>query len=460
MSKLVSTNPSRNYEVIGEVEISSKLEIREAAALAQVAKLQWKETPLSERITILRSVFDLFKDKKNIEKLAKLASQEMGMPFKESREDFMYGNRNLDWYLDHATAYLSPEVTYEDDNEIHAVYREPYGVTAVIVPWNFPFSNFVWQCGQNLIAGNVIVFKGSEEVPLFSKALEEIMLSSLLPKGVFNVIYGDGKVGDQLVHENIDLICFTGSTNTGKYLYKVAAEKFIPVVMELGGSAPGVIFEDADISGVIETIVMNRFMNCGQICDGLKRLIVHKNVYSQVLKQLKEIFENNIIGEAESDKTQMGPLVSQRQLDLLEEQVGDALSKGAKVEIGGKIPKRLKGAYYEPTLLTNVKQNMRVWTEEVFGPVLPIVTFETEEEAVELANDTKYGLGSYVFTSDKERFQRVAMKLQAGMVSLNNTSYVMACNPFGGYKESGLGREHGSYGFHDITQVKVVSREK
>lgn len=359
-----------------------------------------------------------------------------------------------------STVPLSPEVVYKDDKIRQKVFREPLGVAAVIIPWNFPLSNFVWGCGQNLIAGNTVVLKHSEETPLFGKLIEEIVGGSGLPEGVFNEIYGDGKVGDYLVHQDINLISFTGSTKVGKYLYKVAGEKFIKAVMECGGSAPGVVFEDADLDSVIEVIYGNRFTNCGQMCDALKRLIVHKNRFDEVVERLKSKLESLKVGEPENESTDIGPLVAKRQLELLEDQVTDAIKKGAKVVTGGSRPKNLKGAYYTPTILTDVKTNMKVWKEEVFGPVLPIVSFKTDEEAVNLANDTNYGLGAQLYTKDKSRALRIAPKLESGMVCINTASYMNPCTPFGGYKDSGIGKEHGKFGFHELTQIKVVAMEK
>ncbi|MCH7624650.1 MAG: aldehyde dehydrogenase family protein, partial [Chloroflexi bacterium] len=408
-------------------------------SLAQKAWPEWYEFGIDGRNRLLRKLYSIFE--KNAEGLAALQAKEMGMPIKEAKEDVEFGIDYLKWYSNNAFKYLSPEITYEDKKEVHTVYREPVGVVVVIVPWNFPMSNFVWQCGQNLVAGNTIVFKHSEEVVLFGKKLEELFDQSALPKGVFNIVHGDGKVGDILVHQNIQMICFTGSTKTGKYLYKVAAEKFIPARMELGGSSPGIIFRDADIENIIDTALLNRFMNCGQICDGLKRLIVHESIYEKTLDVLSKRLKSLKIGDALNEDTELGPLVAERQVKLLEKQVAEARKKGAKVLLGGKRPSGLDGAYFEPTLITNVTGNMRIWTEEVFGPVLPVVSFKTEEEAIRLANDTKYGLGAYVFTKNKKLFNSVAKRLESGMVSLNNVSYVRECNPFGGYKDSGLGRE-------------------
>ena len=230
--------------------------------------------------------------------------------------------------------------------------------------------------------------------------------------------------------------------------------------MELGGSAPGIVFEDADVDKVIESIYFNKFLNCGQICDGLKRLIVHESKFVEVVEKLKRIVESKKIGVAEDKETEIGPLVTKRQLELLQKQMEDAISKGAEVITGGKTPEGLKGAFYKPTLITKVNRDMEVWQEEVFGPVLPIVSFKTYDEAIELANDTKYGLGSYIFTEDKQKFEKASAEIKTGMVSHNNVIYLKPCNPFGGNKDSGLGREHGKYGFHELCQIKIIAMEK
>jgi succinate-semialdehyde dehydrogenase/glutarate-semialdehyde dehydrogenase len=455
--KLVSINPSNN-EVLGEVEESTQEEITAIVKQAHQAKDGWKNLGIEGRNKILRNFYDLLEKYK--QELAELQAVEMGMPISESVGDIEGSLTYLRWYSDNVQESLAPVTTYEDANEIHTVYREPRGVVASIIPWNFPLANFVWQCGQSLVVGNVVVLKHSEEVPLFEKRLEEIAREAKIPNGVLSFVYGDGKVGDMLAHAQIDMLCFTGSTKVGKYLYTVAAEKFIPVVMEMGGSAPGIVFADANLESVIDTIYLARFMGGAQMCDGLKRLIVHKSRLDEVVGLLKEKLNSKKIGLAIDPTTEVGPLVAERQVKALEIQVEDARKKGANIIVGGKRPNGLDGAYYEQTLITGIKKDMKVWTEETFGPVLPIISFETEDEAIELANDTKYGLGSYVFTSDKACMSRVASKIQSGMVSQNNLSYIKPYNPFGGYKQSGIGREHGKYGFEDLTQVKVIASEK
>lgn len=455
---IVSTNPGRNYEVLGQVTASSEQEIKIKVSKAQSAKKGWKDIGIEERSKMLRRVAEEIKKRK--EEIALLATNEMGMPISQSLFDVDGALDYFSWYIDNASKYLFPETTYEDDKSIHKVYYEPIGVATVITPWNFPLSNFVWGVIQNLVAGNTVVFKHSEEVPLFGKLVEDIMKAGDLPEGVFGEIYGDGSVGDYLVHQNIDLIWFTGSTKVGQHLYTVGAEKFIKVLLELGGSAPGIVFDDADVDGVLESIYNAKFTNCGQVCDGLKRLIVHESKFNEVVEKLKALLTSKKVGDPEDKTTDIGPLVAKRQLLLLQEQVKDALDKGAEVVTGGKQPARPEGAYYEPTLLTKIKTTMRVWQEEVFGPVLPILSFKTNDEAIQMANDTKYGLGSYIFTKDKEKALRIAANIDAGMVSVNKAYYLQPCNPFGGYKESGLGREHGKYGLRELSQIKVVSIEK
>src|SRR3989344_372669 len=460
MAKLQSINPS-NYEILGEVEVSTAQEIAEKVKLAREAQKEWRNLRLAGRISVLRKAFDEFASKK--EELALLMSKEMGMPITHSRNGFegpdgafSYAN----WYFDNAKKYLSPETTFEDDKEIHQVFYEPIGVVAVIIPWNFPFANFIWGCVQSLIAGNTIILKHSEECPLSGKFIEDVM-SRHLPRGVLNEVYGDGELGKVLVEQDINMVAFTGSTKTGKYLYDVAGKKFIKAVMELGGSAPGIIFADANLEEAVGNVCFNRVYNQGQCCDGLKRLLVHESIYDSAVAKIAANFSAKKVGNALQEDTEVGPLVAKRQLETLISQVQDAQAKGARVIVGGNsLEEKLGGAFFEQNVMTDVTEDMKVWAEEVFGPVLPIVKFATEEEAIGLANQTSYGLGAYVYTQDREKAERVAAALESGMVSMNGANYVMPFNPFGGYKNSGFGREHGKYGFHEVTQIKVVAREK
>lgn len=454
---LTSINPSTS-QLIGEVPASTQEEVKLKVQKAREALESWKDLGVKKRVELLRTVVSNFEKRK--EEFAELSAKEMGMPVSQSHHDIGGAIEYFNWYLDNAEKYLSPEVVYEDDEMLHTVHYEPTGVVAAITPWNFPASNFVWMVGQNLVVGNTVVFKDSEEVPLCGKLIEEVFKESNLPEGVFSEVYGKGDIGDFLVHQDIDMICFTGSTATGQELYKIGAEKFIKVFLELGGSAAGIVFEDANLDAVLDTIYANRFDNCGQICDGLKRLIVHETKLQEVIEKLKIKLETVVVGDATNQETDIGPLVSQKQLDALKVQVKDALDNGAKVEYAKELNSDLAGFFHSPMILTNITADMKVWKEEVFGPVLPIVTFKTEEDAIKLANDTKYGLGGYVFTQDKERFRRIASKIDSGMIQLNNTSYVTPSSPFGGCKKSGLGREHGKFGFYELAQIKLIVEDK
>lgn len=458
MSKIVSTNPAKNYKVIGSVDVSSTKEIQKKVHFAQKARISWKELGVAKRIQLLWPIYREFVKEKN--KLALLITREIGKPIKESLDDLDWDLSYFKFFLENGGKYLSDEVTFEDQKSIHKILFEPTGIAVVIVPWNFPFEMFMWGVIPNLIAGNPVVFKHSEECPLTGKLIEEIMNKSSLPKGVFSEIYGDGKAGEILVNQEIDLIWFTGSTKVGKHLLEIAGKKFIKAILEMGGSNPAIVFEDADVDKIIDKIYTKRFMNCGQACDALKRLLVHQSIFDEVVEKLKKTIESKVVGDPENINTDIGSLVAERQLELLELQVEDAVKKGVNIVAGGSRPKNLKGAYYLPTLLTNIKTTMKVWKEETFGPVLVVVPFQTEGEAVGLANDTSYGLGAQIYSRDKSRALRVASKIEAGTVDINNANHWLACNPFGGYKNSGMGREHGKYGFRELTQVKVVAEEK
>lgn len=459
MTTLISTNPSRNYEEIGRVEASTEAEVRDAIARARAAFPDWAGLCVADRCAQVGSFVEVVKRRRD--EIAALIAMETGRPITSAYVNVDGGIRYLEAYIGMAEKHLSPYVSYETEAEIHRVVREPRGVVAAILPWNYPFMNVAWQCGQSLLSGNTIVYKNSEEDPLFGKLLSELVAESAIPDGVLTVVHGDGGVGAFLVRQNIDMISFTGSTEVGMALTRIAAEKFIPIVTELGGSSPMIVLADAEVTDeLVAYIAGRRFKNAGQSCDAVKRLIVHKSLFDGLSEKLAALVRTWKIGDALDEATGIGPLVAERQVAKLEGQVADAVDRGATVHTGGKRPVDLLGAYYEPTILTRVTTDMRVWREETFGPVLPIVSFSTEDEAVVLANDTEYGLGAHIMTADKERFLRLARRIPAGSVSHNMVGYWNPNNPFGGYRHSGMGRTHGPSGFHEATQVKVISMEK
>ena len=454
--KIKSYNPANN-ELLGEVKQTDINEIKDIVNESRKAFETWGYLSIEQRVLYIERLKDIIKSKKR--EFAELITNEMGMPISESLYDIDSGLEYIEWYIDNVEKVIGDKITYEDEKEIDKIIFEPKGVVAVIIAWNFPFSSFVWQAVTNLIVGNTVIIKHSELVPLCSKFIYD-MVNSVLPENVYNVVYGAGDVGKALAEQEIDLICFTGSTRTGQSLYKIAGEKFIEAVMECGGSAPGIVFEDADVDDIIEAMYINKFANSGQICDGQKRLIVHNSKIEEVCNKFKLLVESKNIGNPLDEKTEIGPLVSKEQLEKIENQMADAINKGAKVICGGQRLKNTDGNYYLPTILTNITKEMKVYNEEVFGPVIPIIGFDTIEEAIELANDTEYGLGGYIYTKDRKKFDTVVKQLKTGMIALNNLYYLRPCNPFGGYKKSGIGRNNSEFGLKELCNIKVVTYEK
>jgi succinate-semialdehyde dehydrogenase/glutarate-semialdehyde dehydrogenase len=458
MPCISSTNPSLAYIVLGDVESSTPEQVVTTIETAREAFSSWSHTPVIDRVRVFREVYDAIVEHKEI--LARSVAEEMGMPIRYARDDVGIGLIYFAWYLDHAEETLAPTVTYEDDNQIHTVTYEPKWVIAAITPWNYPVMLWIWACIQPLLAGNTVVWKISKEVILTGKIIADIIAKTSLPPWVWSEIYGDGSVWDLLTDGDIDGITFTGSTNVGNHLKEKAMKKNITAVMELGGSAPGIVCADADIDSVIETIYFMRFSNSGQICDGLKRLIVHESRYDELVIRLRETLMQKKIGNATDEDTDIWPLATESQLRAVSEQYDDALAHDANMLAQLSVPTELSGAYFPATILGNITPDMRVWKEEVFGPILPIVTYSTEDEAIKLANDTIYGLGAYIFTESETTFGTIAQELKTGMVQMNNVNYCIPANPFGGYGASGVGREHGKWWFHELMNIKVTSRPK
>lgn len=455
MNKLVSINPA-DGSIIGEVNISSEKEIIEKVALAHATKKHWKSLGVNKRIEILRPLLNMFKAQ--ADEIALLTTKEMGKTISESKEDLNFTFDYFQEFLDNGAKYIADEITFQDDQTTHKIVYEPRGVVACIVPWNFPFSNFLWGVIPNLIVGNTVVFKHSEECPLIGKLIENTMLKLKdLPIGVFSEVYGKGDVGAFLANQDVDMIWFTGSSATGKKLFDIAGKKQIKAILEMGGSNPTILFDDVAVDDLIPKIYNERFFNCGQVCTATKRLIVHRKIYNTVVVKLAEYIKQVKMGDPLDQSTQLGPLAAMRQLELLESQVNDSAKAGAKIYIGGTRKKDTSGAYFYPTILTEVNPQMRVWREEIFGPVLPIIPFDTTEEAIHLANDTIYGLGGNVYSANLNRAREVAHEIEAGSINVNEGNHWKPCNPFGGYKASGMGYEHGRHGFQELCRIKVIA---
>lgn len=454
--KLKSINP-HDQSVAGELNVSTQQDIKKTVKKAKGAFDGWKKISVEKRIGYIRK----FREKvvKNTEKIAKLTTLEMGKPIQQSLDDVNGELLFLDYYIKNGLRLLADETVLEKDKEHFRVTYEPYGVCACIAPWNFPLSMANSGVIPALIAGNTIVLKPSEYTSLSQRMVVDLLNESGLPDGVANVLIGGGDVGRMLVDEPIDLAWFTGSTKVGQEIYEKCGKKFIKALLEMGGSSPAVVFADADLDLTMDNLYWGRFLNCGQVCTAVKRLFVEKSIYGKVVELFVKKLRTVKVGNPLDKDTDIGPLVSKKQLEALKIQVADAVSKGAKIEIGGKQPdsKQLqKGNYFEPTILTNTKPGMKVISEEVFGPVLPIIPFKTEAEAVMLANNTEYGLSAEVYTFDLEKGERVAKQINAGTVAINTDNFFKPECPFGGYKKSGVGREYGEIGMREFSQVKVI----
>lgn len=460
MTTLISTNPANPTDVLGEVAITRPEELASIVAQAHTAQAEWWQIGLEQRKAYLAQFLETLKQYR--EELTTLPAREMGAPVSLTGSFIPRSEKTFQWNLDNADKALANEILFEDDKEINELVYEPYGVVAVIVAWNFPYPNFIQSVIPPLLAGNAVVMKYSEEIPMFSKLMEKIIAESGLPKGVVSFVYGDGKVGAALAESDINLISFTGSYTVGQKLYETAAKKFIPIINELGGSSPGIVFADmaSKLDAIVPSIFKGRFGNSGQFCSNIKRLLVHRSLFDACVEKLTAAAANAKVGNPLEEDTDMGPLVAPRQVNQIKEQLQDALDKGAICHVGGKQPAGLDGAFFEPTILTNISKDMRVWHEEVFGPILPVTPFDTYEEAIELANDTSYGLNANIFTEDRALAQKAIADLPVGTAAVHGANSQRPSNPSGGYKHSGMGRVKGIRGFHDVAQVKTVARLK
>ena len=455
--KIIILNP-HDQSVVGSLPVSTKVEIIRSVKKARATFVSWKNTSINQRIEYIKKYRQLLK--KHADEIAQLITQEMGKPISQSLDDVNGELEFLDYYTQMGEQFLSDEAIHQTgDTKFRLVY-ESYGVCACIAPWNFPISMANSGIVPALIAGNCVVFKPSEYTSLSQKMLVDLLNQTGLPKGVLNVVIGDGKVGKVLLEQQIDLVWFTGSTAVGQSIYRQCGEKFVKSMLEMGGSSPAIVFSDANLEDTVENLYWARFLNCGQVCTAIKRLFVEKKIYHQLVKMLVTKVKQMHVGKPMDKNTQVGPLVSRKQLKLLKAQVADAIKRGAKIEIGGATssdPNLKLGNYYLPTILTNVKPQMRVLTEEVFGPVLPIVPFTNEAKAIKLANQTEYGLSAEIYTRDIKKAERVAKELDAGTVAINTDGFFKPECPFGGFKKSGMGKEYGHIGMQEFAKVKLLA---
>ncbi|MBU8687417.1 aldehyde dehydrogenase [Priestia megaterium] len=417
----------------------------------------WSKMPVEERSAILCKMADLIMEK--VDELAYLETLDVGKPIKESREfDIPRAAQNFRFFAEMAK-YMVHE-HYEKHNVMSYAKYSPAGVTSLIIPWNLPFMQMTWKASAALASGNTVVIKPASYTPLSAVMLGEIANEAGLPPGVLNIITGPGNtVGTTMsTHPSVRRISFVGESNTGKTVMRNAAENLIPVSLELGGKSANIVFEDADLDEAVKGSIEAIYRNQGEICLAGSRLLVQESIYKQFLEKFTAEVKNIKVGDPLSEETNMGALVSQSHLETVDEYVRLGLAEGAKLACGGKRVEGLEtGNFYEPTVLYDVDNKMRVAQEEIFGPVLVVIPFKTEEEAIQIANDSIYGLAGVVWTNDLRRAQRVASQVTAGLLWINCWYIRDLRTPFGGAKASGIGREGGRHSFEFYTEAKTIT---
>jgi len=449
------TNPATG-EAVATVPRLGVAETRRAIEAADAAWPSWKAKTAKERAGILRKWYDLVMA--NQEDLAVLMTMEMGKPLTESRGEIAYGASFIEWFAEEGKrAYGETIPTYASDRRI-MVTKEAIGVVGAITPWNFPNAMITRKVAPALAAGCTVVLKPAEDTPLSALALVDLAERAGVPKGVFNVVTGKAsEIGGELTANPIvRKITFTGSTEVGKLLMRQCADTIKKVSLELGGNAPFIVFDDADMDAAVAGAIASKFRNAGQTCVCANRILVQAEVKNVFVAKLAEAVRKLKMGNGLEAGVQVGPLINGDAVEKVEAHIADAISKGAKLIVGGERGDS-GGNFFQPTLLSDMNTDMVITGEETFGPVAPVYTFETDEEAVRLANDTRFGLAAYFYSRDIGRIYRVHEALEYGIVGVNTGIISTEIAPFGGVKESGIGREGSKYGLDDFMEIKYVN---
>jgi succinate-semialdehyde dehydrogenase/glutarate-semialdehyde dehydrogenase len=447
-------NPASG-EIIGSVPKLGVVETREAIEAANKAFPLWSKKTGKERAAVLRKWFDLMME--NQEDLARLMTLEQGKPVAESRGEVVYAASFLEWFGEEAKRIYGDTIPGHQADKRIVVIKQPIGVVACITPWNFPLAMITRKAGPAIAAGCTVVLKPATQTPFSALALAELAERAGVPKGVFNVVTGPAKeIGGELTSNPIvKKLSFTGSTEIGKVLMAQCAGTIKKLSLELGGNAPFIVFEDADLDAAVEGAVASKYRNTGQTCVCTNRLLVQDSVYNAFAKKLTEAVQKlKPAPGLENDATQ-GPLIDDAAVKKVESHIRDAQEKGARILLGGhRHP--LGGRFFEPTILADVTPAMAVAREETFGPVAPLFRFKNEAEAIALSNDTEFGLAAYFYGRDIARVWRVAEALEYGIVGINTGIISTEVAPFGGVKESGLGREGSKYGIDEYVEIKYL----
>ena len=450
-------NPATG-EILATVQKGGEKETKEAIQAANKAFEGWSQTSPAERAKLMNKMADLVEN--DSERLAKIMTMEQGKPLSQAAAEIQTNVENLRWNAAEGQRILGDIVPSPTTNQWQA-RKQPVGVVGAITPWNFPSNMIIRKISPAIAAGCTVILKPAKATPLSALALMELFDQAGFPEGVVNIVMGDSSTIGKILSESDDIqkITFTGSTEVGQILNEQAAPTLKKVSMELGGHAPFIIFPDADLELATEMLIKTKFINNGQVCTSPNRIFIHKEIKQKATDLIMEKMKGVSVGNGLDDPT-TGPLINEEGIEKIEEQLKDAVDKGAQILCGGK---RLtegeyaNGFFIEPTVLDGVTKEMAIFYEETFGPVIPLITFEEEDQVIKDANDTIFGLASYFFSTNIHTVDHVSNQLQYGMVGVNDTAISNSATPFGGVKHSGFGRENGTYGVEEYIEVKFVT---
>ncbi|KEQ18118.1 NAD-dependent succinate-semialdehyde dehydrogenase [Endozoicomonas numazuensis] len=447
-------NPATG-NVIAYIPMLGASDIRTAIKAAESAFHDWRAKTAAERSTLLRQWYRLILD--NQDDLATLMTTEQGKPLRESKAEVGYGASFIEWYAEEAKRAYGDLIPATRSSQRIMVTREPVGVVAAITPWNFPNAMIARKVAPALAAGCTIIIKPSELTPLSAFAMAELAERAGIPAGVINIVTGDAKeIGAELTSSTIiRKLSFTGSTAVGKLLMKQCADSVKKVSLELGGNAPFIVFDDANVEQAIQGAIASKYRNSGQTCVCMNRLFVQEGIYDEFVEKFAEAVSKLTVGPGLDGDFNQGPLINEAALLKTKSMVDDALAKKGRLLTGGR-PHSLGGLFYEPTVLANAAMDMKCYQEEIFGPVAPVFRFHHEDDVITMANDTRYGLAAYFYANDLSRVFRVTESLEYGMVAVNEGVLSTEVAPFGGIKESGIGREGSKYGLDEYLEMKYV----
>ena len=453
-STLTVDNPATG-DAVAEVARCGTAETRRAIEAADKALTSWRQQAAQERARLLRRWYDLMLE--NQEDLARIMTAEQGKPLSEARGEVIYGASYMEWFAEESKRLYGDVIPAPDNSKRIVCIRQPVGVVACITPWNFPNAMLARKIAPALAAGCTVVCKPANATPLSAYAMTALAELAGIPAGVINVVTGKtAEIGAELTgNPTVRKVTFTGSTPVGKQLMKECTETVKRTSMELGGNAPFIVFDDADLDAAVAGAMVSKYRNAGQTCVCANRMLIQDGVYEEFAARLTKEVNALKLGDGMHEGVTIGPLISDKAANTVVSFIEDAVSNGANVVAGGD-RSALGSRFIEPTILTNVNASMRVFREEIFGPVAPLIRFKTEAEAIQLANDSEFGLASYFYSRDIGRVWRVAEALEYGIVGINEGLISNAAAPFGGVKESGQGREGSKYGMDDYTEIKYL----